>query len=61
MDFVRMTNTGNETFIKWFMAGQMGLPIPDDATEEMKSAYGRGYEVAEIESHWSEKREENAR
>ena len=33
-----------------FMAGYWGKPCPDDASDEFKDAYGRGYEVSERES-----------
>ncbi len=50
-------NTGSEEYINGFLAGQMGKPIPPNASEEWLKAYARGYETSEIESHWSELRE----
>ncbi len=37
-----MTNTGSEEYINGFLAGQMGKPVDDDATEEWLAAYARG-------------------
>lgn len=49
-----LTNTGSEQFVNGFMAGQMGLDIPEDATEEFIRAYARGCETAERETALSE-------
>lgn len=49
-----ITNTGSEQFVTGFMAGQMGLDIPEDATEEQKQAYERGLKVREAEKENAE-------
>lgn len=39
-----------DDFSNGFMAGYWGQPCPDDASEEFKQAYARGYETSERES-----------
>lgn len=39
-----------DEFSSGFLAGYWGHPLPEDASEEFKKAYGRGYETSERES-----------
>lgn len=52
-----MESVKSEEFIDGYMAGYWGREVKTSASQKWLDAYGRGYETAQIEDHYSEKRD----